>query len=180
MEPRHYESGASESAPTAPETPSVGYPTAGNPGTGTPATKPGPFWFHQIGESLRNVITFAGLTPSDGDLTLLRQAIKLIGKPIKSYLFATNGYVVFDGGDDPDFIIQWFSYNSGVGGTGTTATFPIAFPNQCLAVFGTDASSNNISGTDISGEVAVNSTSYTTTTVGVYTDFTANLLAIGY
>lgn len=75
MEPRNYESGASESAPIAPETPSVGYPTGGNPGTGTPATKPGAFWFHKIGESLRRVIVSAGLSPSDENLDLLDQAI---------------------------------------------------------------------------------------------------------
>ena len=75
MEPRNYESGASESAPLAPETPSLGYPTGGNPGTGTAATKPGPFWFHKIGESLRQIIVAAGLTPSDSNLALVVTAI---------------------------------------------------------------------------------------------------------
>lgn len=75
MEPRNYESGAAETPPTAPETPSLGYPIAGNSSTGTPATKPGPFWLYKVGESLRRVIVSAGLTPSDENLDLLNQAI---------------------------------------------------------------------------------------------------------
>lgn len=79
MEPRNYESGASAAPPAEPGSPSNGYPTSGDPGTGTPATQPGAFWFYKVGESLRNVINSAGLSPSDSDLTLFQQAIlKLI------------------------------------------------------------------------------------------------------
>ena len=76
MDPHNYEAGAAAAPPAEPPNPSVGYPTAGNPATGAPATKPGPYWFYKIGESLRNVITGAGLTPDDGDLTQLSVAIK--------------------------------------------------------------------------------------------------------
>ena len=75
MDPRNYESGAAGSPPSAPASPSNGYPTGGDPQTATPATKPGAFWFYKIGESLRNIITTAGLTPDDGDLNLLQKAI---------------------------------------------------------------------------------------------------------
>lgn len=75
MDPRNYKSGAAASPPDAPAAPSNGYPTEGNPGSGVPATNPGPFWFYKIGESLRNIITTAGLTPDDGDLNLLQKAI---------------------------------------------------------------------------------------------------------
>ena len=155
MEPRNYESGASESAPLAPETPSVGYPTEGNPGTGTPATKPGPFWFYKIGESLRRIIVAAGLTPDDDDLDLLDQAItsKVAAKasqaevdagsndtkyvtPQKlrwgfSVLLATNGYIVF-----PTWlaglILQWGTTASiaGNGGSSGTINFLVPFPSK--------------------------------------------------
>lgn len=75
MEPRNYEAGASGSIPNAPITPSVGYPTSGNPAAGIPATKPGPHWFYKVGESLRKIITDAGLTPNDADLTQLKTAL---------------------------------------------------------------------------------------------------------
>lgn len=72
---RVFESGAIGSAPSAPASPSSGYPTAGNPSTATPATKPGPYWFHQVTEELRAVIVGAGLTPSHTDLDQLKEAI---------------------------------------------------------------------------------------------------------
>jgi len=76
---RAFSSGASGSAPTAPASPSVGYPTAGNPSTGTPATKPGPYWYHMIVEELLAVIGVAGLTPAQGNLTQLLTALRSAG-----------------------------------------------------------------------------------------------------
>ena len=78
MEPRNFSAGASASPPTPLVSPSVGYPTAGNPGTGTPATKPGPHWYHQIGEELRNLVLAAGLTPNDAVLTQVSQAVQIL------------------------------------------------------------------------------------------------------
>lgn len=75
---RIFESGAAASPPSAPATPSSGYATAGNPQTAIPATKPGPYWYHQVTEELRAVIAGAGLTPSHTDLTQLYQAIQRI------------------------------------------------------------------------------------------------------
>ncbi|MEW4983058.1 MAG: hypothetical protein AB1Y26_07485 [Cycloclasticus sp.] len=81
MEPRNYEDGAAGTPPLVPSTPSTGYPTEGNPQSAIPATKPGAHWFYKIGESLRNVITTAGLTPDDGDLNLVQKAIvKIVGQ----------------------------------------------------------------------------------------------------
>ena len=75
MDNRSFEYGAAASAPTAPGTPSVGYPSNGNAGTGTPATRPGQYWFHQIGEELRAVIVAGSLAPDSGTLTQVRDAI---------------------------------------------------------------------------------------------------------
>lgn len=76
MDNRAWSSGASASPPAAPASPSVGYPTPGDPLTATPATKGGAFWFHQIGEELRAVLTAAGITPSTASTAQLLEAIQ--------------------------------------------------------------------------------------------------------
>lgn len=75
---RAFSSGASGTPPTAPVSPSVGYATSGNPATATPATKPGPWWYHMMTEEVRKVITDAGLTPDQTNLSQLSQAIQLL------------------------------------------------------------------------------------------------------
>lgn len=78
MDNRAWLSGASATPPTAPVSPSSGYPTGGNPLTATPPTNPGAFWFHQTGEELRGVIVAAGLTPSTGALDQLLTALQAL------------------------------------------------------------------------------------------------------
>ena len=72
---RAYLAGASGTPPAAPGSPSTGYPTAGNPATSTPATTPGPYFYHMLVEELMNIITSAGITPAQGTLTQLKQAM---------------------------------------------------------------------------------------------------------
>ncbi|WP_417536087.1 hypothetical protein [Methylophaga sp.] len=79
MDLKKFESGAVASPPDAPESPSDGYPSAGNPATATPATKPGPYWFYQIDQELRNLIESEGLTP---DHTVLDQINTVINAKI--------------------------------------------------------------------------------------------------
>lgn len=78
---RIYASGAAGIAPNVPASPSSGYPTAGNPGTGTPATKPGPYWYHMIMEELMAIITAGGITPAPGTLTQVKQALDALYAP---------------------------------------------------------------------------------------------------
>lgn len=73
---RVFESGAAAAPPGQPATPSTGYPTAGNPQTAVPATKPGPWWYHMVTEELRAVIAAAGITPSHTDVSQLSTAIR--------------------------------------------------------------------------------------------------------
>ncbi len=73
---RVYESGAAAAPPGQPASPSTGYPTAGNPQTAVPATKPGPWWYHMVTEELRAVVAAAGITPSHTDVTQLVTAIR--------------------------------------------------------------------------------------------------------
>ncbi len=77
MDNRKWQSAAAGSPPSVPGSPSSGFPTNGNPGTSTPATIPGDWWFHQIGEELRSVIVAAGLTPTHSAVNQLLAAIKL-------------------------------------------------------------------------------------------------------
>ncbi len=74
---RAFASGASASAPTAPTTPSVGFATGGNPATGTPATRPGPYWFHMVSEEIRAAIVQSGQTPSQAELDQLAKALSV-------------------------------------------------------------------------------------------------------
>ena len=74
MNPRAWLSGASGSPPSAPGSPSIGYPRDTLAGV-SPPTNPGAFWFYQLAEELRNVQVAGGITPSTGDLTQLLQAL---------------------------------------------------------------------------------------------------------
>ena len=126
---RAFASGASGTPPTAPASPSIGYPTKGNAGTGTPATKPGEYWYHMITEEMRAVIAAAGLTPSQSDLTQLLKALPgaLASRPEMASSLAAAGYQKLPSG----LIIQWGSVGS-VGTGGVVVTYPITFPNAVL------------------------------------------------
>lgn len=73
---RAFASGAAGVPPSAPVAPSMGYSTKGNAGTGTPASKPGEWWYHMITEEQRAVIVAAGLTPDYTNVGQLAQAIQ--------------------------------------------------------------------------------------------------------
>lgn len=75
---RAFLSGASASAPTPPASPSIGYATEGNPGTGTPPTKPGPWWYHMITEEFRKIVVDAGLTPDYTNTSQVSQAVQAL------------------------------------------------------------------------------------------------------
>lgn len=76
MDNRAWSSGASGTPPTAPASPSTGYPTSGDPSLGIEPTKGGAFWFHQIGEEMRAVLANARKTPSTSDLSQLLASIQ--------------------------------------------------------------------------------------------------------
>lgn len=73
---RAFSSGSAGTPPDAPASPSIGYPTAGNPSTATAATKPGAYWYHMVTEELLAIIIAAGITPAQGTLTQLASAIQ--------------------------------------------------------------------------------------------------------
>lgn len=178
---RAFASGASGTPPTAPASPSIGYPTKGNAGTGTPATKPGEYWYHMITEEMRAVIAAAGLTPSQSDLTQLLQALPgaLASRPEMARSLATNGYQKLPSG----LIIQWGSATIN-GDTSASITYPLAFPNSVLATFATLGASLN--GTYEYGiGISPQAGSKTTATITVITNqpsvaLGCNWLAIGY
>lgn len=71
---RSYAAHTSLAAPALPASPATGFPRGGD--IGVSPTQAGPYWFHMITESLRNVIVAADLAPDASDLTLLVQAIQ--------------------------------------------------------------------------------------------------------
>lgn len=75
---RSFASGAAGSPPSYPGSPSLGYPTSGNPSLAVPATKPGPWWYYMISEELRKVITDAGLTPDGSSVVQLKAALDVL------------------------------------------------------------------------------------------------------
>ena len=75
---RAFSSGASGTPPSAPGSPSTGYATSGNPGTATPATKPGAWWYHMVTEELRKLIVDAGLTPDFTNTSQISQAVQAL------------------------------------------------------------------------------------------------------
>ena len=81
-----YEADAIETAPDLSKLLSVGYPTNGNPNTGTPATLPGAAWFYMITAELMSVLTTADVTP---DRNKVDQLITAITKLIDSKAAAT-------------------------------------------------------------------------------------------
>ena len=112
METRKYQSGAVATPPNAPSTPSTGYPTNGNPGSGVNATQPGEHWFYKIGEELRAVITGASLTPTDSDLSQLFKAIKSIASAFKT---PSGTIIAYAGSTAP---AEYLACPTSAGGTG--------------------------------------------------------------
>lgn len=98
---RVWKSGASGSPPVHTENASSGYPTAGNPGTGTPATKPGPWMWHMLVEEMLACLAAASITPDKSSITQLRDAIQKyggLGGPATALLDlsgATGGQIKF-------------------------------------------------------------------------------------
>ncbi|MBS1198681.1 MAG: putative phage tail protein [Proteobacteria bacterium] len=76
---RIFESGAAASPPSAPASPSSGYPTAGNPALAIAATKPGPWWYHMIAEEMMAIIAAASITPDHTDTNQLLDALRAAG-----------------------------------------------------------------------------------------------------
>jgi len=79
MDNRKWESGASVNPPAAPAAPSAGYPTDGDALASVPPTIPGAYWFYQIGEELRAILTAAGIAPDKAVLTQLLTALRSAG-----------------------------------------------------------------------------------------------------
>jgi hypothetical protein len=73
-----YESGASAAPPVPPAIPSVGYPSRGNPATGTMPTVPGPYMMHQLVEEIMAVIAAGNIVPDKLVLSQLKLALDAV------------------------------------------------------------------------------------------------------
>ena len=84
-------SSAVSSLPAAPTGGTPGYFTGGNPGLGQAATVPGFEWFNGVQEELIGMLTRAGVTPAQGDLTQLRQSLdRLYGGGLRTVVANTT------------------------------------------------------------------------------------------
>lgn len=81
MDLSHYQDAASATPPTPPASPSVGYPSLGNPAIGAAATAFGAYWVYQLQAELGAVIGAAGITPDASNLTQLLAALQVLGAP---------------------------------------------------------------------------------------------------
>lgn len=101
-----FQSGAAGSPPSAPVSPSAGYPTDGDPVAPVPATIPGEYWFYQLMTELNGVITGAGLTPDHTNLTQLAAAIASYAQvlPLNALayptVFTSNNQITVTGSTD--------------------------------------------------------------------------------
>ena len=86
-----------------------------------------------------------GFTITDTSLATLKTNITNFFNQFKigAFSFAFPGYMTLPGG----FIVQWGTTGSLGNDTPTTITFPLAFPNACLAVVGTDTFAGSKSAT---------------------------------
>lgn len=158
MENRSFQSGAAAAAPTPPATPSTGYPQNGDPTVPTPATVPGAYWFHQIGEELRAIIVAGGGTPSNTTLNQVLTALQAgfgLGMSI-----GASGYITLPGG----VIVQWGLSVVIGSGVNRAITFPIAFPTACYAVIPAyvNTSGDSAVGTVVTSQVRAYSKTGTT------------------
>lgn len=107
---RTFESSADAAPPNPPASPSTGYARAGNPQTATPATKPGPWWYHMVTEEIRNVIASAGLTPDHTAVNQLTLAIQAMIVGAQKAVIV-NG-VTFEASVSNGEVVRWDSGNS--------------------------------------------------------------------
>ena len=81
---RRYKANAAAAAPAAADLASDGYPSEGDANAGTPATIPGPYWFHLVTEAIVTVIEEAGLALTD-DAGQFLEALKMVAAAQSPY-----------------------------------------------------------------------------------------------
>ena len=141
---RAYKSGASATPPAPLVSPSMGYPQTGDPVSGAPTTKPGAYWHYMVTEELRAVIVAAGLTPDQGTVNQLLQAIRT--PAVTGYLAGRSAVTA----------------QSGVMGASATRTNTLTFTAPCagkiLAIAAVNASQQqNVS---VTNAISINGTSF--------------------
>jgi len=81
MNPNLWKSGASATPPDAPTSPSVGYPTGGDPALGIEPTTGGAYWFYQLSQEIQALLVAAGITPDHEDLGQVLAALDIMYAP---------------------------------------------------------------------------------------------------
>lgn len=128
-----HQSGAAAAPPAAPASPSVGYPTPGNPGTGLAASVPGAYWRYQLQAEIAALLSAAAITPNHSTLTQLRDAaIAVSGRPGHTYTASDWAWLDKSLG----IMIQWalVAVNRG---SYATFSFPTAWTGGVFAIVAT-------------------------------------------
>ena len=90
---RIYRADAAAAPPAAPASPSVGYPSVGDPINDIEPTLIGQFWFHMVTEAIVTVIEHAGETPDDTPTQFRDALISLIPGSTDLSSYATQAWV---------------------------------------------------------------------------------------
>jgi hypothetical protein len=149
----------------------------------TPPTNPGAYWFHQIGEELRAVLSAGGVTPAAGTLNQLLAAMRALFGTV-----LTSGSVPY-GIKLGSVYVQWGAYTSDITpeGAGPSISFDTAFPTACQSVILTPRNTGSDLASDSWIEVTGQTTSGFTTQnqwggggAGTRTVHGFNWVAFGY
>lgn len=129
--------------------------TEGSPTGGVPATVVSASWLNDLQEELINVITSAGLTPTEGLRTQVLSAIQSIASGRAGLLLPKRVFTINDYIRIPDvsggLIIQWCG--NAVADANKDVSFPMTFPTALLCAIPVDRNSAVVLGWD-----ALNST----------------------
>lgn len=174
MDNRKWLSGAKATPPTAPGSPSAGYPTGGNPLVNEPPTNPGPWWFHQMGEELRAVIVAAGLTPDHSTLNQLLSAMQAMFGQVLSTSGTPDGFKI------GSLVVQFGTYASDVSTDLTDVTITLPHVFATAALWGSVSDRNSSGDNTADGHMVLKSLSTTSLVATLHYSAGASALVHGF
>ncbi|MHB1227681.1 MAG: gp53-like domain-containing protein [Desulfurivibrionaceae bacterium] len=108
---------------------------------GVPASRDPAVWANSITDELLNIITAAGLTPTEGDNNQVLEAITLLRAAGFAISLTGNGYIKLPtwlGG----LILQWGTTTSS-SSVNTVVSLPVAYPTAFAAALSSSPDPNN-------------------------------------
>lgn len=138
-----FESGASDTPPSPPVNPSIGYPSNGNAEQGIQPTVPGAYFFYALAEELKNMVLAAGLTPDASKTNQVAEALAKFKLFADDYLLKTGGTMTG--------VITFNANANAIRQSDTTHNITITSgtsynDSPSLTLFGSDGSDANVAG----------------------------------